>query len=72
MKPLSLVIILAIFASVHLANAQTVRITQKPEGIVHGELLVPVTTADAKLVSVKAVAKAKDPIPGLRMSANAY
>ncbi len=46
MKPLSLVIILAIFASVHLANAQTVRITQKPEGIVHGELLVPVTTAD--------------------------
>jgi len=28
------------------AAAQTVRITQKPDGLVHGDLMVPVTTAD--------------------------
>lgn len=30
----------------HLAIAQAVRITQKPEGVVRGDLLVPVTTAE--------------------------
>jgi Ca-activated chloride channel family protein len=39
-------LLLAIVASAPFTSAQTVRITQRPEGIVHGELQVPVTTTD--------------------------
>ena len=43
MRKLALLVLLFAAAT---AGAQTVRITQKPEGLVHGDLLVPVTTAD--------------------------
>ncbi|HWS71561.1 MAG TPA: VWA domain-containing protein [Thermoanaerobaculia bacterium] len=43
MRKLALLVLLLAASAV---EAQTVRITQKPEGLVHGDLLVPVTTTE--------------------------